>query len=348
MAWALSAWLAPVFAAGPPGGGPPPAPVVVAEARKAELAPMTWVAGTVASRNDARIAAELGGRLTWVAEVGERVKAGETLARLDDTTPRLKVSEYEAEVAREQARLKFLEQEARRLARLAQENNAARTRLEQTESERDVARSELAAAEARLSEAREQLRRSTVPAPFVGVVAERARRAGEWVGAGDEILRLVDTQRLEVVAFVPMNLAPYLSPGMTVTVRAGETRGEAKLRAVVPVGDARSRLMELRLDVSGREWRAGAAVRLALPSAAPRQVLAVPRDALVLRREGAAVFRVNGDETAERVAVNTGAASGELIEVSGELRAGDRVVIRGGERMRPGQKVRILPGAAAP
>ena len=61
----------------------------------------------------------------------------------------------------------------------------------------------------------------------------------------------------------------------------------------------------------------------------------------MLRRGGATVFRVKADGTAERVAVQTGIASGQLIEVSG-IEAGDQVVIRGGERLRPGQPVQVI------
>jgi multidrug efflux pump subunit AcrA (membrane-fusion protein) len=74
----------------------------------------------------------------------------------------------------------------------------------------------------------------------------------------------------------------------------------------------------------------------------PRKVLAVPRDALVLRRAGTAVYRISDDQSAQRIEVTTGIASGNLIEVQGDLSRGDQVVVRGGERLRPGQKVSIL------
>ena len=81
-----------------------------------------------------------------------------------------------------------------------------------------------------------------------------------------------------------------------------------------------------------------------MPSADPIEVLAVPRDALVLRREGTSVFRILEDDTAERVTVSTGLGAGGMIQVTGGLAVGDRVVIRGAERLREGQKVSVLPG----
>ncbi len=61
----------------------------------------------------------------------------------------------------------------------------------------------------------------------------------------------------------------------------------------------------------------------------------------MLRRDGTVVYRVNEDNVAERIEVDTGIASGDLIEVSG-ISPGDRVVTRGGERLRPGQKVMVI------
>ena len=78
-----------------------------------------------------------------------------------------------------------------------------------------------------------------------------------------------------------------------------------------------------------------------MPSAAKRAVVAVPRDAVILRREGDFVLRVGRDGKAERLAVETGAEVGELVEVSGDVRPGDRLIVRGGERIEPGQAVVI-------
>ena len=72
-----------------------------------------------------------------------------------------------------------------------------------------------------------------------------------------------------------------------------------------------------------------------------RKALTVPRDALVLRQGETVVFRLDAADGVERVPVSTGAAQGTRIEVRGGLEAGDRVVIRGAERLQPGQKVQV-------
>ena len=109
----------------------------------------------------------------------------------------------------------------------------------------------------------------------------------------------------------------------------------------MPVSDLRSRLYELRVEMPAGHWSVGQSVRIAVPTQRAREVLAVPRDALVVRRGSISLYKVDADKIARRVAVTTGIASGPFIEVSGDLEAGDQIIIRGGERVRPGQAVSI-------
>ena len=103
------------------------------------MAPITLVPGTVVSRNDARLSAEVEGRLTQVADVGTIVTQGQAVAEIEDTVLRLQITELEAQVVRAEARLRFLESEEKRFERLAESNLAAITQLELTQSDRDVA-----------------------------------------------------------------------------------------------------------------------------------------------------------------------------------------------------------------
>lgn len=81
---------------------------------------------------------------------------------------------------------------------------------------------------------------------------------------------------------------------------------------------------------------------VSVPSAAPRNVIAVPRDALVLREDRTYVFKVSPKNVAERVNVRTGVESGTLVEVRGKIAESERVVVRGAEGLEAGQKVRTV------
>lgn len=326
---------------------PPPVAVEVAEAVKRDFAPLHWAPGSVVSREDARVASELGGRVVSVAEVGQSVRRGDALARLDEAALRLREQDNVANVERTQAQLDYAIAQESRYEQLAAESSISRAQLEQTRADRRVLEQDLARARVALEEVRHQRRQSTVRAPFDGVVAERFTQLGEYLATGAPVVRLVNTGALEVQARAPVALAAQLSVGAPVSVRVGEITHERPVTAVVPVGDEASRQLELRVALDLPALNVGAAVDVGLPSAEPRAVVAVPRDALVLRGDGAFVMRVNAEAVAERVTVEAGTSQDGLVEVRGAVHAGDLLVVRGGERLQPGQRVEWSPPAEA-
>lgn len=319
----------------------PPAAVVVEEATRTMLAPSVDVPGTVISRFDSRLASELSAKIVWIAEVGTHVKKDEAVARLEDLTFRLLEMEAASEVQREQARVKFLSSEVERLQRLAVENNTAKSLLERTVSELSVAESDEAIAKARLGMAQIAMYITEIRAPFDGVVTERLRSIGERVQVADEVIRLVDPDSVEVVARAPLNTINFISEQDALDLHNEYREGKATVRTIVPFGDPESHMFEIRLNIDADVWVVGESVRVPMPTSAAREVLAVSRDALVLRREGASVFRINDDMTAEKISVITGLGAGSMIEVIGELNAGDTVVVRGAERLNTGMAVQI-------
>ena len=325
-----------------------PTPVVVVTAETRELTPVVQVAGTVISHNDTRLAAQVEGQVTWVADVGTPLAAGDAAAQLDDVLVRAVLVEQEAQIAREQANVTFHQRESQRLAKLAKENNAALSRLDESKRDLSIARSELAAAKSRVVQSREKLERTVIKAPFAGVVTEQFIQAGEWADAGTAMVRLVDTTALEVQAWVPVKTLPYIHENNALQLTVAGRAASGIVSTLVPVGDDQSRLYELRLNLEGDGLSAGQSVRIAIPTADSQSATVIPRDSLVLRRDGASVFRILDDNTAERVKVTTGMAEGDLIAVQGDIRPGDRVVIRGGERLRPGQEVEMREQVGTP
>lgn len=316
--------------------------VKVAVASVREMAPATLVPGTVVSRSDARLSAEVEGRLTRVADVGTVVAKGEVLAEIEDTALRLQMTELEAQVKRAEARLRFLESEENRFEQLAQSNLAAITQLEQTQSDRDVARGDLEIAQARLEQTADRLARTSIRAPFAGVVVERLMTPGERALEGSNVVRLVDQTHLEIRARAPLEYFPFVRPGQMLDISANGQAALASVRAIVAVGDENTHQFELRLDLDGQPFQVGQTLRVSIPTSDSREVLTVPRDALVLRPEGQSVFIVDANNQAQQITVVAGVGQGEDIEISGAVSPGDRVVIRGNERLQPGQAVTVL------
>lgn len=320
-----------------------PAVTVETDAVKHEnVAPTMNASGVVVSREDASIASELSGRLEWIAEVGDRFKQGDTIARIDNHLIELEERERVAGIEALKANLQWLERQTNRLEELATSNNTAHSELDETRARYLVLQQELTQAEVALERSRYNLERSTVRAPFDGVVVSRERAAGEYAIEGLSLLRLVNTRALEVSVTAPLRLARFNRAGDKVELSNGELVAEAHIRSIVEVGDLRSHMMELRLTPTTRDWLIGEAVTVELPAAQMETTTTVSRDAVVLRDRSNYVYLVTEDSTAQRVSVELGSGFGERIAIRGAIQPGDTVVVRGAENLRDGQKVNAL------
>lgn len=322
--------------------GFPPARVEIAAAELRDMAPVVDVPGTVVSLNDSQIAAEVSGVLTWLAEVGESVETGAVIARIEPRLHEVQLRRAQANIARLEADYRYREQQLERSEELALSQNVSANLLDESRALRDQALHLLADARAQLERAEWDLSRTEIRAAFAGHVTERLASVGEYVDVGEDVLRLVDTKRIEIALPAPIVLTNFIDPGLSVAVRNGTTLREHEVRAVVPVGDAVSRMVEIRLRAAEGDWLVGTPVTVSLPSDTPVTTVAVPRDALVERGGQAFVFKVTDEGTAEQITANVLAMVGLWVGVASGIEAGDRVIVRGAERLAPGQGVEVM------
>ncbi len=99
--------------------------------------------------------------------------------------------------------------------------------------------------------------------------------------------------------------------------------------------------MELRLDMSSLNWPIGLTMQAAIINGNTKQLITVPRDALVLRRNGNSIFVVDNENKANEVPVTIEIGADDLVGISGKVNAGDKVIVRGAERLQSGQTVVI-------
>jgi RND family efflux transporter MFP subunit len=319
-----------------------PSPVQVARAEVRELAPSVNATGIVRSRAAADLAASVAGRLQWVAEPGTAVKAGAVVARLDTRELSLARAEQSARVKRAQVNLTSVDRELERLR--ASGNAVSRFNVDQAQSNRDLAEADLQVARALLAQTDDQLARSRLTAPFDGVVSDRVHRPGEEVARGEIVARLVNPDELEIRLFVPLRHVRAIHPGHVVDVVSDSRQFTAAVSSIVPAGDPRTQSFEVLVKAPNVEGllASGNTVQVRLPLGEPQRRLSVPRDALIIRAEGLHVFRIDGEQPAERVTVKPGVADGDWIAVDGGLRAGGRLVGRGGESLRGKEKLEVV------
>ena len=329
-----------------PGPPPPPAPeraaVEVGTVSSNVLAAGSWIPGSIVSRSDARIASVIAGRVNWIAEVGTRVRAGDPIARLDDTVSRLRLEDLKAQVARARAQHDVASSQLERFNRLAATQVLSASQLEDARAQREVSNDDVTRANAQLRQAQYEIDQSVIRAPFPGVVTERFIQRGEYVQVGAATVRLVNTTDTEARATAALDLAANVHPGQAVTVRDHGIERTGRVRTVVPVGDDRSRQFEVRVALANPQWLVGTPVEVSLPATEARTAVTVPRDALVIRQNHSYVLRVTRVNTVEELDVTPGVGTEDRVEVSGPLAPGDRLVVRGGERLAAGQAVRII------
>jgi RND family efflux transporter MFP subunit len=219
---------------------------------------------------------------------------------------------------------------------------ASETVLAEMTSRRDIAGNELQIAEARVAQISEELQRTRIISPVDGVIARRFKQAGEFARRGEPLVRLVDNQSLEVQIAVPLSYLNRVRENSVLSVTVDALNFEAPVRAIVPAGDQQSQTFEVLIDVppnlTGRILD-GQFAEVSVPVHQTDISLVVPRDAVILRSEGMFVFRIDELNIANRIPVILGEGQGSLVSVDGRLKVGDRVAIRGVERLKDGQEV---------
>lgn len=343
--------------------GGKPGVVLTSTARVHELVETTPVLGQVVATVESEVATRTPGIVAaTLFRVGDRVEQGGVLARLDTDLIRIRresaaaardVADAGIEVA--EAQLRRAEQAYQRQEGLQGSTAFSKGQFEdlretvaEARSVLSRARAEASQAEAELARADYDLRNATIRAPFTGVVTERHAQPGAYVALGARIATLLDPASLEIEVDMPVRLVQALSEGLEVEGRFDQGPDvTARVRSVLPVEavSTRTRPVRFALDISildDLRLASGKSITLEIPVSAPREALTVPKDALVQSRGGWTIFTVV-DGTAEPRPVEIGQSSGTRIEVTSGLLPGDVVVVRGNERLRPGQAVTPRP-----
>lgn len=319
---------------------PRPRPVVT-EILTSEAARLRSFPGLIAARVETALAFQTTGRVaSRPADRGDRVKAGDVLATLDQITLGEDVAAARAAVAAAQAQADLAGQSLARAERLNQRGVAATSQLEAATAQRDSAAASLRAAEADLLRAEDAARFGTLRAPSDGVVIAVSAEPGAVVSPGTPVLTLAAKGGLEAVIDVPGDVLALLPPDAQFTLRPRMGEGQAvpgQLRLIEPVADSGARNHRLRVTLQGESptLRIGSLVMATLDLPVD-PVLTLPQSALI---DGtASVWRITGpDRLATRVPVTLGAPLGDRVIVTQGLASGDEILVRGVHSVQDGQ-----------
>lgn len=311
------------------------------------------------------------------------------LAELENGTRPEEIEQGRARLGRARSLRDITQIRSRRALNLRQTGSASAEELEDALAEADQAEQayqearaaldlliqgpraeQVARARAQVLVQEEEIRRledmvanHTIVAPFDGYVVAEHTEVGQWVALGDPIVDLVELDTVEVSVPVLEDYVQNLTVGTPAIVELGALPGErfqGKVSSIVPQAEVRSRSFPVKVRVANQQrdgvllLKAGMFARVKLPVESV-EALMVPKDALVLGGPSPVVFVVDPDPenprygTVRQVAVRSGIADESLVQVEGPIEEGQRVVVQGNERLRPGQRVEVITmGLAGP
>lgn len=302
---------------------------------------------------------------------GSHVRAGEILATLDAPEIRAQRAEAQSKLQAMQAQLAAARARAaaasstydKLKAASATPGVVAGNELTQAEKALESERSQVTAAEQNAQAARDALRSVSdmesylqVTAPFAGIVTERNVHPGALVGPASgagtvPMLRLADEARLRLQVAVPEAYAGAIAEGTEITFAVAAYPGRkfsGRIARIAHAVDAKTRTMAVELDVANADGRLtpGTYCQVKWPVRRDQASLFVPSSAVASTTDRTFVIRIRAGRT-EWIDVKTGLASGALVEVFGDLHAGDQVAVRGTDELRAGTVVSAREAKAA-
>ncbi|MEM6382642.1 MAG: efflux RND transporter periplasmic adaptor subunit [Pseudomonadota bacterium] len=344
-------------------GGPSPVQTERVEMRT--LSETRPVFGQVVAQNDSTVATRVAGIVAEVGVlVGDRVEPDAMLAVLDRELIGIELAQAEANLAEAQAgievataRVARAEDAFARIDQLRGSNAFSEGRLEELRGLFSEAQGQLAQAQARLFNAQAAYDRALynntnarIAAPFRGIVLEVEADRGQYIAAGATVARILDITTLEIEASVPAQYVAGLEQGMSLPAETADgVPVDVVVRAILPTEAAATRTRPVRFSPADGELGAlaavGQSITVSVPTAPPREALSVPKDALTQGAQGWSVF-VDDNGSAQPRTVQIGAAMGDRFEVLSGLTEGDFVVVRGNERLFPGQPIQATNAPA--
>lgn len=305
----------------------PSAQVRVQKVESKSRAVTEEVVGTMRAKLHATLEAKLSGRIDKLPVVlGQRVKAGELVARLD-------AAEINARLEQAQASLEQAERDWKRVSVLFEQQAATR-------SEYDAAQSRERLAKGAAAEAKAMMSYVEVVAPFDGVVTKKWVDVGDLAAPGKPLISIEDPSALQLEADVPQAVASHVQRDARLGARVDGVAGEltGTVSEIAPSADPVSRTFRVKVDLAKQPGlSSGQFARLLVP-VGEHSSLRVPVSAIVERGQLGIAFVVE-NQHAQLHLVKTGKRIGDEVEILSGLHAGDAVVIEGAALLTDGQPV---------
>lgn len=309
--------------------------------------------GAVAAWAEQQVSAETGGLiLTEVrAQVGDVVRRGQLLARLQDLGVQADLAQARAALAEAEASHELAQADAQRARQIETEGGEGLSRqaLQQYQAQARSAAARLQAAQARVKSEELRLSQTRIVANDDGVISAKSAVEGAVAQPGQELFRLIRQQRLEWRAELPADTLAQVKPGARVQVQVpGRAEPvEARVRTVAPTVDPQSRMGLAYVDLpAGTGLRAGSFLQGSFDQGSA-EALHVPQSAVQLREGFAYVFKAGADGRVQQTKVSLGRRQGDRVELLQGLEPTARIVAAGVGFLVDGDRVQVVSGASS-
>jgi RND family efflux transporter MFP subunit len=333
------------------GGANAAAEVTLTRVQRGDIADTLHLTGTIAAppNQDVRVSSFVPGRIAEmkVAE-GDRVTAGQLLAKIDDHIYRDQLSQAAAAESQAKANLENAKLNLARDEGLFSRGIAARKELEDARTQAAVAQAALQQAEAALSLSRLQLSRTGIVSPLTGMVVKRFVNVGEQVDgtAAQPVAEVASYREVELLASIPVTYLAKVRVGQALTISSDTFPGKTftgRAVAVSPAVDSTTNagLVRVRFPNPNGLLRLGMVLTAEALVDKHRGGLTVPPQAIYRDEQGSPhVYRVNGDAAAA-IEVQLGIQTPDAVELLSGVQAGDTVILTGGYGLGDKAKIRV-------
>ena len=308
-----------------------PVPVEIRKPRLGTARHQIEAVGSLRSNESVIVRPEIAGRITEILfEEGQPVRRGAPLVRLDSSIPRAQVAQARAAIALSRANFARADELAGKGAG--------------TQRARDEAVAKLAADEAALALAQATLDKSTIVAPFDGVLGLRQISLGDYVNPGQAMVNIESLEQLKVDFRIPEVYSRLVAVNQSINLRLDALPNgsfDGKVYAIDPALDpnGRAAILRARLPNTDKQLRPGMFARVTLTVEDRTNAVLVPETALVPAGQDITIFKLVGGK-AIQTKLRIGLRRNGEVEVLEGLSADDQIVAEGGVKLRNGQFVR--------
>ena len=322
-------------------------PVQVVSVEKKTVSGQITLIGTTEPIAQSTVAAEVSGIVQFFpVREGGFVKKGDLLVRLKSTDLKLRLKRAKAGREKIRVNLQLAKKELDRVIRLKDVNSISEKKYDEAFYRHRSLQQEVLELGVEIERLNYEIKQKKVMAPFSGFVSKEHTQVGEWISPGGPVVTLVDLGRIRVTVDVPERYAIMLSPKREVKVVIRSISGRflpGRIDSLLPMGNPDSRTFPVRINLSNPDLqiRGGMEAMVRFNLNRSKGALLLPKDAVVTAGNSKLVFSVK-DGKAFPVTVKILGYYEGSVAIEGNLKVGDQVVIRGNERLRPGQPVKVV------